>query len=120
MESTSVRESGYVTDSEEIEKQFLADLEKAKALSMETAALEKFRHMAPAAASNTGDNPTRSRITQSNSCSTTDQRNGEKGSILFTSLYNLLVLRINPYIINRYRAVKLLLSISSLTLRINN
>ena len=93
MESTSVRESGYVTDSEEIEKQFLADLEKAKALSMETAALEKFRHMAPAAASNTGDNPTRSRITQSNSCSTIDQGNGEKGSILITSSYYLLVLK---------------------------
>ena len=82
MESTSVRESGYVTDSEEIDKQFLADLEKAKALSMETAALEKFRHMAPAATSNTGDNSTRSRITQSNSCSTIDQGNGEKGNIL--------------------------------------
>ena len=101
MESTSVRESGYVTDSEEIDKQFLADLEKAKALSMETAALEKFRHMAPAAASNTGDKSTTSRITQSNSCSTIDQGNGEKGSILITSSYYLLVL--NPYIINVYR-----------------
>ena len=43
MADQSTRESGYGTDTDEMEKQFLADLEKAKALSMETAALEKFR-----------------------------------------------------------------------------
>ena len=47
MADQSTRESGYGTDTEEMEKQFLADLEKAKALSMETAALEKFREAYP-------------------------------------------------------------------------
>ena len=47
MADQSTRESGYGTDTDEMEKQFLADLEKAKALSMETAALEKFRHANP-------------------------------------------------------------------------
>ena len=47
MADPSTRESGYGTDTDEMERQFLADLEKAKALSMETAALEKFRQSNP-------------------------------------------------------------------------
>ena len=44
----AAREAGYSTEEvDEMEKQFLADLEKAKALSMETAALEKFKQMSP-------------------------------------------------------------------------
>ena len=47
--------SGQVkSEMDEAEKQFLADLEKAKALSMETAALEKFRHMTPPSNDNVG------------------------------------------------------------------
>ena len=40
-------QSGHGTEMDEMEKQFLADMEKAKALSMETAAFEGFRQKPP-------------------------------------------------------------------------
>ena len=78
MADRSTRESGYGTDPDEMEKQFKADLEKAKALSMETAALEKFRHMTPAAAISKGDENWRQRrITHSNSQPSVGQENSK-------------------------------------------
>ena len=67
MAEKSTRESGYGTDTDEMEKQFLADLEKAKALSMETAALEKFRAMTPPSAVPKGEDHLRQRKTTYNS-----------------------------------------------------
>ena len=76
MAENSVRESGYSTDTDETERQFLADLEKAKALSMETAALEKFRKMTPPSAIPNLEDPFRQRrVTCSNSYSSVDKVN---------------------------------------------
>ena len=76
MAENSVRESGYGTDADESERQFLADLEKAKALSMETAALEKFRKMTPPSAIPNLQDPLRQRrVTYSNSYSSVEKGN---------------------------------------------
>ena len=78
MAENSTRESGYGPDADEMEKQFLADLEKAKALSMETAALEKFKYMTPPSAVPKREDHLRQRkTTSSNSYSSEDQGNGK-------------------------------------------
>ena len=74
MAENSVRESGYGTDTDEFERQFLADLEKAKALSMETAALEKFRKMTPPSGQPNAEDPLRERRV-TNSYSSVDKGN---------------------------------------------
>ena len=78
MAAKETRESGYGTDTD-MEKQFLADLEKAKALSLETAALEKFRNMTPPSAISKLENPLRQNkpMYHSNSRSSVDEGNCE-------------------------------------------